>query len=121
MFEKLWSEKLQPDIMGYVSKKVKGKKASAPETITIEVKGGNLKLKDVMQAKLYESIFNSKHTFLLSPNGITTEKMDVLLEYDLALRGNVIIGKCGKDGEILGINPRLIDKVPKEFRSFCHL
>lgn len=115
MFKKLYAEKLHPDIMGFVKKK----NSSKPEMITVEVKGRELKLKDVMQAKLYESIFDSKYSFLLSPTGISGEKIEVILRYDKALRGNVIIGKCGEDGKMLRINPKLVDKIPKAFRDLC--
>ena len=121
MFEKLFAEGLHPDIMGYVSKKVTAKKSSEPEIITIEVKAHALKLRDVMQAKLYESIFGSKHTFLLSPTGMTGEKMEVLLKHQETLRGNVIIGKCGEDGKMLRFDPRLADKMPQCFRRLCRL
>lgn len=117
MFGKLHAEKLHPDIMGFVTKK----KSSKPEMITVEVKGRELKLKDVMQAKLYESVFESKYSFLLSPTGLSGEKMEVILQYDKALRGNVIIGKCGEDGKMLRINPKLANKIPEAFRSLCRL
>jgi hypothetical protein len=121
MFKKLAAESLQPDIMGYVAKKVSDKKSSPLETITVEVKAKDLTLRDVMQAKLYQTIFDSKHTFLLSPTGMTGEKMAVVLEHEDLLRGNVIIGKCGEDGKRLFLDPRLIDKVPKELKRFCRL
>jgi len=52
---------------------------------------------------------------------MTGEKMEVLLKYDNLLRGNVIIGKCGEDRKMLLLDPRLADKVPKEFKRFCRL
>jgi hypothetical protein len=117
MFGKLYAERLHPDIMGFVKKKEK----SEPEMITVELKGRELKLKDVMQAKLYESVFMSKYSFLLSPTGISGEKMEVILQHDKVLRGNVIIGKCGEDGNTLLINPKLANKIPEAFRSLCPL
>jgi hypothetical protein len=117
MFGKLYAERLHPDIMGFVTKK----KSSQPEMITVEVKDSQLKLRDVMQTKLYEAVFRSKFSFLISPTGIEGEKMEVILEHDKALRGNVIIGKCGEDGNTFRINPKLANKIPKAFRSLCHL
>ncbi len=56
MFGKLYGEELHPDIMGYVKKK-----SAKPELITAEVKLDDLKIRDVMQATLYEVFFQSKH------------------------------------------------------------
>jgi len=94
MFGKLYGAELRPDIMGHVVKK----EGAKPELIIIEVKKGDLTLLDVMQARLYELFFKSKFTFLLSPTGISREKMEAVMLHDNLLRGNVIIGKCGKDG-----------------------
>jgi len=121
MFEQLHAEGLQPDILGYVVRKVSDKKSSPLETIAVEVKAHELTLRDLMQAKLYETVFDSKHTFLLSPTGMTGEKMEVVLKHNELLRSNVMIGKCGEDGKDLRLDPRLIEQVPKEFRRFCRL
>jgi hypothetical protein len=120
MFEQLFAEHLHPDILGYVTKNT-GKKPSSLETIAVEVKANSLLIKDLMQAKLYEAVFSAKHTFLLSPQGMTGEKIAVVLKHDYLLRGNVIIAKCGENGKDLRIDPRLVDYVPKEFRRFCKL
>jgi hypothetical protein len=117
MFGKLHAERLHPDIMGFVTKK----ESSKPEMITVEVKLGPLKLRDVMQAKLYEAVFCSKYSLLISPTGIEGEKLEVVLEHDKAIRGNVIIGKCGEDGRTFRVNPRLANMIPKAFRSLCRL
>src|SRR5665648_321910 len=45
MFQKLPAESLQPDIMGYVAKKVSDKNSSPLETITVEVKAHDLTLR----------------------------------------------------------------------------
>jgi hypothetical protein len=74
-----------------------------------------------LHAKLYEAVFGAKHTFLLSPQGMTGEKIAVVLKHNSLLRGNVIIAKCGENGKELRIDPRLVDYVPKEFRRFCKL
>jgi len=114
MFKKLFAEKLHPDIMGYVTKKKTG-----TEFITVEIKHDDLTLKDLMQAKLYEAVFNSKHSFLFSPTGMSVQKLEVVLQHDEALRGNVIIGKCGEDGHMFRISPKLTDKTPKYFQDLC--
>jgi hypothetical protein len=92
MFGQLAAEGLHPDIMGYVKKNTQ-KKSEPIEVITVEVKGEDLTLRDLMQAKLYETFFNSKHTFLLSPKGMSGEKMEIALKYEHVFRGNIIIGK----------------------------
>ena len=120
MFEQLFAEHLQPDILGYVIRNT-AKKPSSPETIAVEVKANSLLIRDLMQAKLYEAVFGAKHTFLLSPQGMSGEKIAVVLKHDDLLRGNVIIGKCGENGKDFRIDPRLVDYVPKEFRRFCKL
>jgi hypothetical protein len=119
MFEQLFAEQLHPDILGYVIKST-GKKPSPIETIAVEVKAHELTLRDLMQAKLYETIFGAKHTFLLSPQGMTGEKMEVVLRHGSLLRGNVIIGKCHENGNVVLFDPRLVDYVPERFRQFCN-
>jgi hypothetical protein len=118
LFEQLFAEELRPDILGYVIKS-KGKKPSPPETIDVEIKAHELTLRDLMQAKLYETIFGPKHTFLLSPQGMTGEKMAVVMKHGELLRGKVIIGKCHENGVVL-FDPRLVDSMPSEgFKQFC--
>jgi hypothetical protein len=120
MFEQLSAEQLEPDILGYVVKS-SGKKPSPPETIAVEVKAHELTLRDLMQAKLYEAIFGAKHTFLLSPQGMTGEKMDVVLRHGDLLRGKVIIGKCHPENDkFVLFDPRLVDYVPEGFKQFCN-
>jgi hypothetical protein len=120
MFEQLFAEQLHPDILGYVVKNPV-KNPNSLETIAVEVKANGLLIRDLMQAKLYEAIFDAKHTFLISPKGMTGEKITVVLKHNDLLRGNVIIVKCGENGKDFRIDPRLVDYVPKEFRRFCKL
>lgn len=120
MFGKLYGSELRPDIMGYVTKK----KGAKPELIIIEVKLDDLTLLDVMQARLYELFFQSKFTFLLSPTGISREKIEAIMQHDDFLRGNVMIGKCGNDGKDFRLDPKIKEKLPKElkeFQRFCRL
>jgi hypothetical protein len=120
MFRQLFAEQLHPDILGYVVKNPV-KNPNSFETIAVEVKAKSLLIRDLMQAKLYETIFSAKHTFLISPKGMTGEKITVVMKHNDLLRGNVIIAKCGENGKDLRIDPRLADYVPKEFRRFCKL
>ena len=120
MFGKLYGADLRPDIMGHVVKKERGK----PERIIVEVKKGDITLLDVMQARLYELFFKPKFIFLLSPTGISREKMTAILLHDNLLRGNVIIGSCGEDGKLFFVDPMLKDRLPKELKKlqrFCRL
>jgi len=82
MFGKLYGEELHPDIMGYVAKK----KSAKQELITVEVKLDDLKIRDVMQARLYDVFFQSKLTFLLSPTGMSREKIEAVMQHDDFLR-----------------------------------
>ena len=120
MFEQLFAEQLHPDILGYVMKNP-AKNPNSFETIAVEVKANSLLIRDLMQAKLYETIFSAEHTFLISPKGMTGEKITTVMKHDDLLRGKVIIVKCGENGKDFRIDPRLIDYVPKELRRFCKL
>ena len=75
LFAALYAEKLKPDIMGFVRKK----KSGEPEIITVEVKATPLKIRDVLQAKMYSDIFNAKHAFVISPEGISIPKLQTIL------------------------------------------
>jgi 4-aminobutyrate aminotransferase-like enzyme len=50
---------------------------------------------------------------------MSVEKIEVVLQHDEALRGNVIIGKCGEDGRMFRISPKLTDRTPEYFRGLC--
>lgn len=115
LFQNLRAEKFQPDIMGYVDKK----DASTRAFITVEVKKDQLRIRDILQAKLYENIFNAKFSFAISPKGIAIEKLKVILEHDKDLRGNVMIGQCSANGELIRLYPDLMKYIPKEFQQLC--
>jgi hypothetical protein len=115
MFQTLKAERLQPDIMGYVDKK--GKKTRA--FITVEVKKGSLRIRDILQAKLYESIFNAKFSFAFSPKGMAMEKLKVVLKHDNALRGNVLIGQCSADGRRIRLYPEMKNFVLTNLQQLC--
>ena len=104
-----------PDIMGFVQKKPSSKK----EFITIEVKLGAITIRDVLQAKLYEGVFNAKFSFVISPEGISPEKLKVILKHDKALRGNVIPVRYNPKVTRFCINPELKKNVPEPFQAFC--
>ena len=78
-----------------------------------------MKIRDVMPARLYEIFFQSKFTFLLSPTGISREKIEAVVQHDDFIRGHVIIGKCGNGGKDFRLDPRLCKKIQKEFVQFC--
>ena len=115
LFQKLDAERLNPDLLGFVQKKP----SSLEEFITVEVKRSPLRFRDVLQAKLYEEIFNAKFSFAISPKGMPMKKLKVILEHNKALRGNVIIAQCSDDGRSIWISPILKDYIPKEFRKLC--
>ncbi|HVP93235.1 MAG TPA: hypothetical protein VMS94_05795 [Acidobacteriota bacterium] len=112
LFQDLKAENLHPDIMGYVYKKDAAKR----EFITVEVKYAQLKIKDILQAKLYEKVFNAKFSFVISPKGIAIEKLKLILKHDQDLRGNVMIGQCSADGRLIRLYPDLLERIPKEFK-----
>jgi hypothetical protein len=115
LFQNLKAESLHPDIMGYVDKKDSTTRAF----ITVEVKKNPLKIRDILQAKLYENIFNAKFSFALSPRGIAIEKLKVILKHDRDLRGKVLIGQCSADGRAIRLYPDLSEYIPKEFQRLC--
>jgi len=115
LFKSLKAENLHPDIMGYVYKK----DATKREFITVEVKKDPLKIRDILQAKLYENIFNAKFSFAISPKGMAIEKLKVILKHDKDLRGNVMIGQCSADGRAIRLYPDLSEYIQKEFQRLC--
>jgi hypothetical protein len=115
LFAALYAERLKPDIMGFVRKKP----SSKPEVITVEVKADALKIKDVLQAKMYSDIFNAEFGFAISPMGISIPKLKTILEHDKELRGNVIIVSYNPGVGRFCIPPELKDYVPKLFQGFC--
>jgi hypothetical protein len=101
--------------MGYVYKK----DADKLEFITVEVKYAELKIRDVLQAKLYEKFFNAEFSFAISPKGIAIEKLKLILKHSEDLRGNVMIGQCSADGRLIRLYPDLLERIPKEFQRLC--
>ena len=63
---------------------------------------------------MYEDIFNSKFSFAISPKGISTEKLKVILKHNKANREKVIIAQCSDDGRSIWINPLLENHIRKE-------
>jgi hypothetical protein len=117
LFADLYGENLKPDIMGFVRRNDK----SEAEIITVEVKAGALTIRDVLQAKMYSDIFNAKHAFAISPEGISIPKLQTILRHDTALRGNVIIVRWNPFDKwnMFRIYKELKSFVPKEFHLFC--
>lgn len=115
LFKALSAERFKPDIMGFVQKNPSSKK----EFITVEVKLGAITIKDVLQAKSYADIFNAKFSFVISPVGIPPEKLQVILQHDKALRGNVIPVSYTPRVCKFRINPLLEKYVEEPFQMFC--
>lgn len=111
----LSTERLCPDIMGFVQKE----SSSPKELITVEVKAPPIRIVDVSKAKLYQDIFNATFSLVVSPKGIPEEKLRLVLDKD-AIRGKVIIAKFVQYGNNLGtgvfqIHPKLTN-VPDPFK-----
>ena len=115
------SEGKFPDITGYVKRKRNSKK----ELITVEIKKGTIKLRDVIQARFYQEIFKAKFGLLVSSEGITEERVRFLLDKKIGkwIMGDVIIVRYFRNfyekGRWIEIHPRFKDKVPEIFREFC--
>lgn len=110
-----------PDLTGFVKRKRGGKK----ELITVEVKKGTIKLRDVIQARLYQELFNAKFGLLISAEGIQEERVRFLLDNKIGrwIRGDVIIMHYYRNfypqKKWLEIHPRFEKKIPDIFRRFC--
>jgi hypothetical protein len=117
LFAALYAEKLKPDIMGFVRKKESDK----PEIITVEVKAGELKIRDVLQAKMYSDIFKATFAFIISPKGISIPKLRTIMKHDKELRGNVLIASYDPfdQWKPFRIYEELKPFVPKELQFFC--
>jgi hypothetical protein len=115
------SEGKFPDITGYVKRKRNSKK----ELITVEIKNGSIKLRDVIQARFYQEIFRAKFGLLVSSKGITEERVRFLLDKKIGqrIRGDVIIIRYFRNfyqkGRWIEIHPRFKNKVPDIFREYC--
>jgi hypothetical protein len=115
------SEGKFPDITGYVKRQRNSKK----ELITVEIKNRSIKLRDVMQANLYQKLFKAKFGLLVSSEGITEEKIRFLLDKKVGkwIRGDVIIIRYFRNfyekGRWLEIHPRFKDRVPDLFKKYC--
>ncbi len=115
------SEGKYPDIIGFV----KRKENSREELITVEIKAGSIKLRDIMQARLYKELFKAKFGLLISASGITEERVRFLLDNDIGkwIRGEVIIMRYYKNfhqkGRFFEMHPRFKNKVPEIFKKYC--
>jgi len=120
-------EKNLPDIMGFVQKKSSKKK----EFITVEVKRSPVRFLHILQAKLYQDIFDAKFGLLISTKGIRDDKVRFVLKTPLgrSIRGKVIIAKFKElpygygdrmlIARTLEINPKFKDSVPEPFKRLC--
>ncbi len=120
-FLTLGSEGKFPDIMGFVKRKESGPK----ELITVEIKNQPIKLMHIFQAQLYQVIFNSTLGFLISPKGITEERVRFITSpTGKFIRGRVIILQFNDNiygKPIFECNPRLRDVVPESLRKHFEL
>lgn len=114
----LVSEGKFPDIMGFVRRK----ESNPRELITVEVKNRPIKLMDIFQAQLYQVMFKATLGFLISPKGITEERV----RFVVSPNGRLIMGKiiiCQYNENSYGrgtleCNPRLRDVVPESLRKY---
>jgi len=115
------SEGKFPDITGYVKQKRDSKK----ELITVEIKRHSIRLRDVMQARLYQELFKAKFGLLVSPEGITEERVRFLLDKKIGkwIRGDLIIIRYFRNfyqkGRWIEIHPKFRDTVPDLFKDYC--
>jgi len=114
-------EKVKPDIMGFVKKKLKSPK----ELITVEVKRSPIELCWILKAKFYQDFFGAKWSLLISPKGIVEDKVRFVVDTDFGrkIRGKVIIAKYNEPShdmtkKILEINPRFKNSIPEPFKRF---
>ena len=57
-----------PDLVGFIEQEY-----STKDFITVEIKSGQINIRDIAQAKLYGDLFNAKYAFLISPQPIPEE------------------------------------------------
>ena len=65
-------ERFIPDLMGYI------KRQGLQEIIVVEVKAGNLRLKDIFQVREYAEIFDATYAILVSPRPLSEEIRRIL-------------------------------------------
>lgn len=101
------------------------KRGGKKELITVEIKKNQIKLRDVIQARLYKELFNARFGLLVSTGGIQEERVRFLLDNKIGkwIRGDVIImqyyQKFYPQKKWLEIHPRFKNKVPDIFKKFC--
>jgi hypothetical protein len=113
-------EKIKPDVMGWVKKKEDSEK----ELITVEVKRSPIELIWILKAKLYQELFGSKWSLLISTEGIAEDKVRFLSETNLGrkIRGEVIIAEYKEHTRIpdpmLQIHHKFKKSIPEPFKSY---
>lgn len=117
----LSAEEKIPDIMGFMRKKI----SSPRELITVEVKDKLIKLMDIFQARLYQEVFKSTLSFLISSKGIPEEKVRfVTSKNGEFIKGKVIILQYNGNSYGRGtfeINPRLFNDLPERLKKYFEL
>ena len=117
----LRSEGKHPDIMGFI----KRKKSRPRELITVEIKNQPIQLMHIFQARLYQEIFQSNLSFLISPKGITEERVRFIISPNgRFIRGKVIILQFNDNiygKSTFECHPKLRDVVPESLRKYFEL
>jgi len=117
-FYVLSAEEKIPDIMGFMRRKL----SSPRELITVEVKDKPVRLMDIFQARLYQEVFKSTLSFLISSKEIPEEKVRfVTSRSGEFIKGKVIIlqyngNSYGKN--IFEINPRFLNDLPESLKKY---
>lgn len=110
-----------PDIMGFIRKKI----SSPRELITVEIKDKPIRLMDIFQARLYQEVFKSTLSFLISPEEIPEEKVRFIIsENGKFIKGKVIILQYNGDSygrRVFEINPRLFNDLPESLKKYFKL
>ncbi|KXH76887.1 MAG: hypothetical protein AM326_06335 [Candidatus Thorarchaeota archaeon SMTZ-45] len=117
----LRSEGKHPDIMGFIRRK----RSEPRELITVEIKNQPIKLMHIFQAHLYQEIFQSNLSFLVSPKGIPEERVRFITSPNgRFIRGKVIILQFNDNiygKSTFECHPKLRDVVPESLRKYFEL
>lgn len=88
------------------------------------MKRSSIELGWILKAKFYQDFFGSKWSLLISPKGITEDKVRFVSETKLGkrIRGKVIIAKYNEHPQItesiLEIHHKFKNSIPEPFKRF---
>lgn len=108
----LKTEKVSPDIMGFVRRK-----SNSKETMTIEVKDETLKIKHFPQARFYQDIFNATYGLLISSKVIPERIIRFALRRS-DIRGKLILVQYLEPLHVFRIPPDFEPHVPDLLKQF---